>query len=403
MDTSAPTITNLAPTGTIYSGSTAISADYSDSGSGINSSTAKIFLDSNPTELGGCTATGTGISCPVTGLAYGAHTFSVEVKDNQNNTATNSGGAFTVGDNVAPSVTYGSPTGTINSSSTTVTGTYSDAAPSSGVNTATAEVSIDSGSGQSCTATAGSVSCSVSGLLDGAHTAVISIKDNDNNTGSNSPAGSFSVDTSAPTVTPDNIGYQPGNWTGDTTPTLSASITDLPVGQNIQGGSVTIDSSPCTGTVSYSNTSVSCTPTTALSEGAHSVIYSAYYSIGSNGISPTQTINIDTTDPVVSNVTPSSWTSNTGPSIEADLADTGGSGIDTATASIVLDTTTTLTGCTVTSAHISCPSSGLSDGNHAINVSVDDNVGNNGTGSGSVGVDTTDPVVSNVTPSSWTS
>ena len=125
---------------------------------------------------------------------------------------------------------------------------------------------------------------------------------------------------------------------------------------------------------------ISC-PSSGLSDGNHAINVSVDDNVGNNGTG-SGSVGVDTTDPVVSNVTPSSWTSNTGPSIEADLADTGGSGIDTATASIVLDTTTTLTGCTVTGSSISCPTSGLSQGAHTFSVTAEDNVGNSSTNSG---------------------
>ncbi|MHB8169105.1 MAG: hypothetical protein ACYDET_05575, partial [Thermoleophilia bacterium] len=92
-DTTPPGVTNLQPSGTIKTNSTTISANYSDSGSGINSASAAVTLDG--TAVSGCTATATSISCPVTGLADGSHTITVSVADNAGNTS-RVNGFFTV-------------------------------------------------------------------------------------------------------------------------------------------------------------------------------------------------------------------------------------------------------------------------------------------------------------------
>ena len=56
---------------------------------------------------------------------------------------------------------------------------------------------------------------------------------------------------------------------------------------------------------------------------------------------------------------------------------------------------------TVTATDVSCPTSGLGECAHSIEVLVDDQVGNSGSGNGSFSVDTTDPVVTSVEPSGW--
>ena len=93
IDKTAPSVTGLAPTGTVTSSSTTISGSYADLGSGINSTTAAVTRDGLP--VAGCTATATGISCPVSGLADGLHTYTVSVADNAGNTGSSSN-SFTV-------------------------------------------------------------------------------------------------------------------------------------------------------------------------------------------------------------------------------------------------------------------------------------------------------------------
>lgn len=93
VDSIAPAVSNVQPSGNIAPGSATISAYYSDSGSGIDAGTVSVALDGNP--LGGCTVTVSGISCPVTGLTSGIHTISGSVSDNVGNTSPISG-SFTV-------------------------------------------------------------------------------------------------------------------------------------------------------------------------------------------------------------------------------------------------------------------------------------------------------------------
>jgi len=94
-DSTAPTVSNIMPSGIITTESTTVSADYADNagGSGINSASANVYLDGSP--LSGCTATATGISCAVAGLADGPHSITVGVKDMAGNLGTGSGD-FTV-------------------------------------------------------------------------------------------------------------------------------------------------------------------------------------------------------------------------------------------------------------------------------------------------------------------
>ncbi|MBI5870380.1 MAG: hypothetical protein HZB44_05390 [Actinobacteria bacterium] len=93
VDSIAPSVTGIQPGGTINTTSTTISADYSDSGSGIDSATATVYLDS--VLVTGCTADAVSVSCPVTGLSVGAHSITVYVSDNAGNTGSGSG-SFTM-------------------------------------------------------------------------------------------------------------------------------------------------------------------------------------------------------------------------------------------------------------------------------------------------------------------
>lgn len=98
-------------------------------------------------------------------------------------------------DKIAPAVTYTGPSGTVYTLVSSITGTVTDPALSSGINGATGAVmSLDGGSSftYSCTVTAGSIDCPTPGLADGDYNVVIAVTDMAGNTGS--ATGAFTYD-----------------------------------------------------------------------------------------------------------------------------------------------------------------------------------------------------------------
>ena len=89
-DVTPPTVNNVQPSGAIDPTSAVISAYYSDTGSGINTSSVNVTLDGNT--LNGCNVSTNSVSCPVTSLAYGSHTIGGSVADNSGNVSPISGG-----------------------------------------------------------------------------------------------------------------------------------------------------------------------------------------------------------------------------------------------------------------------------------------------------------------------
>jgi hypothetical protein len=198
---------------------------------------------------------------------------------------------------------------------------------------------------------------------------VVTVTDADGNSGFNSPAGSFTVDLTAIVVTANPVGFQPGNWTSDTTPTLSAGITS---GSAVTSATVTVDAAACT-PVNFTDTTMDCTPSTPLAEGARNVVFEAFNSVQSD--TDTQTVNIDTTVPTVTNLAPTGAISTSSPTLTADLGDGSGSGIASAATAVYLDgSATPLAGCTKTASSVSCVAS-VTAGDHTFTVYATDNVG----------------------------
>ncbi|MHB8793559.1 MAG: beta strand repeat-containing protein, partial [Thermoleophilia bacterium] len=386
-DTDPPVVTSVTPSGIINTGSTTISVSYNDSGTNVNTSSVVVSLDGTP--LSGCTVTTSGASCPVTGLALGSHVIGGSVSDNVGNTAPIAGG-FTLADNTAPVVSNVMPSGAISTSSTTVTASYSD--DLSGINAGTVSVLMDGAAVSGCTAGASSVSCPVSGLAEGSHSIAVNVSDNSGNTGSGS--GSVVVDTIAPSVT----NLQPTGTITTSSTTISANYSDSGSGIDSSTAAVTLDGATLSG-CSASATVVSC-PASAIASGTHTIGVSVRDAAGNNGTASSsfQVVAPDTTAPTVSNITPSGWISTNNPTINADLADLGGAGVNAASAAVRLDGGAPLSGCTATTTHISCPTSGLAVGGHSISVSVSDGVGNNGSGSASFSIDISAPTVSSILP-----
>ena len=96
VDTTPPTVENVLPTGTVTSASVGISADYSDSGSGIDTGSVVVTLDG--TELPGCSVGATSVNCPISGLGTGAHVIGGSVSDLAGNPSVISG-SFTMARN----------------------------------------------------------------------------------------------------------------------------------------------------------------------------------------------------------------------------------------------------------------------------------------------------------------
>ena len=102
------------------------------------------------------------------------------------------GGAFSYTfDTTPPVVTNIQPTGTISTTSTTVSADYADNAGGSGINAASVAVYLDGSSLSGCSVAATSVSCPVTGLTNGPHTISGSVSDNAGNRAQIS--GSFTV------------------------------------------------------------------------------------------------------------------------------------------------------------------------------------------------------------------
>jgi hypothetical protein len=216
----APSITSVAPSGTINNDRPALSASYSDAGTGIDVNSVVMSLNGQVVRA---EVTANQASFGVqTRLAAGTtHTVSITVADNAGNEATVSR-TFRL-ETTAPSISNMKPTGTIQSVDVAVSASYSDA----GSGVASARMRID-GVVVSATALASGISYQATGLLAGDHTAYVEVTDEFGNVGSQS--WSFKVEETPPTIG----AVEPSGEISDDTPGLSASYSDSGSGINVR-------------------------------------------------------------------------------------------------------------------------------------------------------------------------
>ncbi|MHB1325176.1 MAG: DUF3761 domain-containing protein [Thermoleophilia bacterium] len=193
-DTTPPQVTSLQPSGTIKTTNATASVSFTDSGTGIDSATANVYLDNVP--IATCARTATSISCTTQGLAEGAHNITASVKDTAGNLG-KTNGAFTV-DSIAPAISSITPSGEITANSITAVATYGDAG--SGINTKTVVVSLDGVPINGCTVGPATASCPSNGIAYGQHNLSVSVADLAGNAGTGSAA--FSIPAPPPPPPP---------------------------------------------------------------------------------------------------------------------------------------------------------------------------------------------------------
>lgn len=273
-------------------------------------------------------------------------------------------------DTVPPVISNIKPTGTINSTSTTLSADYSDPEPSSGIDSTSAMIHLDGRHQMGCTATATSISCPKSGLTPGkTYKMEVFVSDNAGNDSVAVNYFSVAPDTTAPVIS--NI--QPFGTISTASPTLSADYSD-PVepssGIDPTSAMIHLDGihqMGCTATA----TNISC-PSSGLTVGTHTIeVYVRDYA-GNEGYATGSFEVIDKSAPKIS-----ISASNT--AISGKFNDPApSSGINPTSANVRVDGIVA-TGCTATVTEVSCSMpTDLGEGMHSIEVSVADNAGNTG-------------------------
>lgn len=369
-DTTPPLITSYSPAnGAITGPSLTISASYSDPepSVGIKPSTAMIHIDNR--HQFGTIITDTDITLHKTGLTDGAHKLEAYICDNNYN-CTVATWNITV-DATAPVISGAQPTGTVNSTSATITASFSDGT-GVGVDPATTTVALDGVSLDSaCAASAAGVSCASGLLNEGAHEVQAEVSDLVGNRAVKNWA--FTVDTAAIAITgqvPDD-----GSWQTSALPAIQANFQRAGTGV-IDSSSITVllDGVDVSTDAECSPEGIVYRPSTRLSEGPHYVLVTLSDDSGHTGISEWD-FTVDTIAPQIVNETPSGTTGGQ-PTISAELVEDG-SGIDPDSLNLTVDGVNSTSSATVTGNLISyIPTETLTPGPHGVQLAVRDLAGN---------------------------
>ena len=257
IDDAPPVISSVAPSGFINTAAPAVSAAFTDSGTGVNTAAVGVVLDGNP--VAGCTITAVSVSCPVSGLAEGPHSGTVTAADFSGNVAS-APLSFMV-DTGLPAVSGLEPAGVIGTSATTVHANFADGG--SGINTASVIVNLDGVRLSGCSVSSTGVSCSVKNLLQGVHAISGTVSDLAGNASAISGDFTF-TDTTPPVITD----LKPAIYVNKPNTIVGASFSDKGVGVDKATVAVYMDGTALTG-CTVTTTSASCA-VYSYSLGAHS-------------------------------------------------------------------------------------------------------------------------------------
>ncbi|MEW6018382.1 MAG: NosD domain-containing protein [Pseudomonadota bacterium] len=241
----APEISDIQPSGNINTSAATISAYYTDSGTGVDSASVRVYLDGAP--MSGCAITDSSATCEAYGLADGNHTITVNASDNMGNTGSASG-SFGV-DTTGPVINNIQPAA-VNTSSATLSAYVSDAV--SGVDSASLDVYVEGASVSGCALAGTTASCSVYGLSDGSHAVRVSASDL---AGNSATANAYlTVDATAPSIT----NLLPTGTVNKTSAVISAYLADPGSGVDTASVAVYLDGSQLTTGCTITSANASC-------------------------------------------------------------------------------------------------------------------------------------------------
>jgi large repetitive protein len=407
VDTKAPAVTLNAVSSPTKNNTPTLAGAAGTASGDIVSVAVTIY---NGSVVGGTVAqTGTAVpsgsawSYTATKLPDGIYTAQVTQEDKAGNVGTSAATTFTV-DTVAPVVTITPPpvytndttptlsgvAGALSGDSESVTVKIFEGATAKGT---IAESAVVARSGTSWSFTPGKE------LAQKTYTAQVTQEDKAGNVGT-SAAVTFTVDTTAPAVTINQV----GTFTKTATPTLSGADGAL-AGDNPSVAVTIYNGTGVSGTITQSGAAILNGSTwsyaaTKLPDGTYTAQAAQTDQAGNSGKSAATTFTVDTAAPVVTITPPAAFTSDTTPSLDGTLGIlTGDDASVTVTifegASASGKIASTGTAMVSGGAWTFTPSTALPQGTYTAQASQEDKAGNLGKSAGATfAVDTTAPAVS---------
>jgi hypothetical protein len=374
LESTAPVISGMSPSGTVQSVDVAVSANYSDAGAGIDVSTALMKVDG---VVVNANASASGISYQATKLMRGEHTVYVEVADNFGNPASQNW-TFKVED-TPPVIASVEPDGIVNTATPVIKATYSDAG--TGVNVASVVLSLN-GQILPAIATAGQVSFEILNGLEKGVTYKVSVQVADMAGNIASKDSSFSLETEPPTISTTKPSGTVSEEDAAKGVEISAKLADDGSGINPESVKMWLDGAPVM---------VNATDTNAiyvakgLGYGEHSVRLVVADMLGNAADKSWKFSVADSTPPTVTVISPKeNQTVGVKPVIRISYADEG-SGVDLTSITVKIDDSPVAAGAMapakpsdskVVSAGESSYEVRLSYGPHTLSVAVKDVAGN---------------------------
>jgi hypothetical protein len=233
-------------------------------------------------------------------------------------------------------------------------------------------------------------------LADGSHTAALSVRDLARNLAQAS--WSFTTDTTPPVL----LITSPSMATvlGNASPPLAVSYTDATSGVDLASLHIVLDGTDLTASCQVAAAAASCTPP-PLQAGAHSLGASVRDRAGNQAnASLAFQLVLDTTPPILSNVTPGdgSVLATATPVVSAAFSDPD-SGIDPTTVRVIVDGVDQTAAALVSNVNtFFTPASPLAEGRHSATISVSDSAGNQAQSTVHFTVDTVPPTLAITSP-----
>jgi hypothetical protein len=359
----APTITGVAPSGTISDDMPVLSARYSDAGTGVDLSSVALSLNGEVVDAAvTASQVSYGVQEPLKpGVAY---TVAVSVADKAGNVGTDSE-TFRL-ESTAPSISNWSPTTTQQSVDVAISANYSDTG--SGIDQSTAVMKVD-GVVVPATPSASGISYQATGLLAGDHTVYVEVADKFGNVATRS--WSFSVEGTPPTI----ASVEPEGEISEATPTVSASYSDAGTGIDVNSVVLSLNGQILPATVTAS--SVSYRVLTPLELGVTYQVAVQVADKAGNVASDSSSFSLETDPPEIASEEPTGTVSEddaaSGIMISAELSDDG-SGVDPDSVVMWLDGKPVDADATAES--VQYMAKGLAYGDHTVRVVAADMLGN---------------------------
>ncbi|MBI5149746.1 MAG: right-handed parallel beta-helix repeat-containing protein [Candidatus Omnitrophica bacterium] len=399
VDTTPPLITSINPAeGSVVDTATpVISADFQDTESGVDPASIQISVDGQDV-TSQANASETGFNFISGFLSDGAHVLSISVSDNSGNNAQTAVN-FTINTDMSPpQILNVSPAdGSLHSD--TPAQISADFYDDKAIDANSAQILLDNVdiTAQSNVTAAGFEFLVTTALSDGVHTLFISVRDavgNPTQTSTN-----FTIDTSVPDIA--ILIPADGSLLATATPTISGNLSDATSGIDMNSVRIAVDGVDLTSQAVITQTTFETSVLIVLDDGNHTITVEAADMAGNSAIQ-TSGFTIDTIAPVISNLTPANMSTIMAnvPTISAAFADSG-SGIDVASAQILVDNVNVTPQATVTETGFSyTPTVPLNNGYHAVAVTIADVADNMAQAAYSFNVllDLVPPTIFNITP-----